>query len=69
MVKSDLTLFGKSRKIQSLFNNKDKVLHLSGVIYKGVCSCGANYIGETIRNVKIGWNEHKSETDKNSQCF
>ena len=32
-------------KIQSLFNNKDKVQHLSWVIYKGVCSCGADYIG------------------------
>ena len=27
-----------TRKILSLFNNKDKVQHLSFVIYKGVCS-------------------------------
>ena len=46
-------------KIQSLFNNKDKVHHLSCVIYKYVCSCGANYIGETIRNVKIRLNHNK----------
>ena len=45
-----------TRKIQSLFNNKDKVQHLSCVIYKGVCSCGTDYIGEAIRNVKIRWN-------------
>ena len=51
MAKSDLTLFGIPA--QFLFNNKDKVQHLSCFIYKGVCSCGADYIGETIRNVKI----------------
>ena len=55
-----------TRKIQSLFNNKDKVQHLSYVIYKGVCSCGADYIGETIRNVKRRSNEHESGIDKNS---
>ena len=38
-------------------------------MYKGVCSCGADYIRETIRNIKIRWNEHKSVTDKNSECF
>ena len=58
-----------ARKIQSLFNNKDEVQHLSCVIYKGVCSCGADYIGEKICNVKIRWNEHESGIDKNSECF
>ena len=55
--------------MQSLFNNKDKVQHLSCVIYKGVCSCGADDIGETISNVKIRCNEHESRIDKNSECF
>ena len=55
--------------MQSLFNNKDKVQHLSCAIYKGVCSCGADYIGETICNVKIRWNVHESGIDKNSECF
>ena len=41
------------RKIQSIFSNKDKMQLLSYVIYKGVCSCGADDIGETIRNVEI----------------
>ena len=41
------------RKIQSLFNNKDKIQLLCYVIYKGDCSCGADDIGKTIRNVKI----------------
>ena len=39
-----------TRKIQSLFPLKDKVQHLSCVIYKGICSCGETYVGETIRN-------------------
>ena len=58
-----------TRKIQPLFSNKDKVQHLSCVIYKGVCSCGADYIGETICNVNVRWNEHESEIDKNAECF
>ena len=58
-----------THKIQFLFNNKDKVQNLSCAIYKGVCSCSADYIGETIRNVKIRWNEHESGIDKNSECF
>ena len=37
-------------KIQSLFNNKDKVKHHSCMIYRGISSCGADYIGETTRN-------------------
>ena len=56
-------------KMQSLFNNKDKAQHLSCVIYKDVCSCGADYIGETMCNVKIRWNEHESGIDKNLECF
>ena len=47
-------------KIQSLFNNKEKVRHLSCVIYKGVCSCHTDYVGETIRDAQIKWNEHES---------
>ena len=49
--------------------NKYKVQHLSCVIYKGVWSSGADYIGETIHNVIIRWNEHESGIDKNSECF
>ena len=36
-----------SHKIQSFFNNKDKIKHFSCVTYKGSCSCGADHIGET----------------------
>ena len=41
------------RKIQSLFNNKDKAQHLSCAFAKAFCSCGEDFNGETIRNVKI----------------
>ena len=39
------------RKIKSLFKIKDNVKHLSCVIYQRICSCGHNYIGETIRRI------------------
>ena len=68
-VKVRFNIILNTRKIQSLFDNKDKVQHLSCVIYKGVCSCCTDYIGETIRNVKIRWNEHESGIDKNSEYF
>ena len=57
-----------TRKIQSLFNNKDKVKHHSCVIYRGTCSCGADYVSETIRNSETRWNEHITGKDKNSDC-
>ena len=55
-----------TRKIQSLFPLKDKVQHLNCVIYKGICSCGQTYVGETIRNCKIRYNED-NDTNKNSE--
>ena len=42
-----------TRKIKSLFNNKDKVSHYSCVIYRGICSCGVDYIRETVRNAQL----------------
>ena len=57
-----------TRKIKSLFNNKNKVSHYSCVIYRGICSCRADYIGETVCNAQLRWNEHENGTDKNSEC-
>ena len=34
----------------------------SRVIYKGTCSCGETYIGETIHNTLIRWEEHNDST-------
>ena len=31
-------------------------------IYKGVCSYGESYIGETVRNGKVRWGEHNIPT-------
>ena len=47
-------------KIQFILSLKDKVQLLSCVIYKGICSCGETYIGETIRNCKTRWDEHNN---------
>ena len=38
------------------------------MIYRGICSCGTDYIGETIRNSEIRWNEHITIKDKHSDC-
>ena len=48
-----------TRKINSLFKIKDNVKHLSCVVYHGICSCGNNYIGETIRNAVTRIDKHE----------
>ena len=53
-------------KIESLFPLKDKVQHLSCVIYKVICSCGETNVGETIRNCKIRCDE-LNDVSKNSE--
>ena len=52
----------KARQVKTLFPLKDKSIHPSCVIYKGTCSCGETYIGETIRNASIRWEEHNEST-------
>ena len=42
--------------------------HYSCVIYRGICSFRADYIGETVCNAWLRWNEHENSTDKNSEC-
>ena len=69
IAKSDFTSFGIPARYSLFSIRKIRVQHLSYRIYKGVYSCGEDYIGETIRNVKIRWNEHESGIDKNSECF
>ena len=66
-VENGITMWN-TPKIRSLFNNKDKVKHHSCVIYRGICWYGADYIGETIKNSEIRWNEHITGKDKNSDC-
>ena len=43
---------------------KDLILYPSCKIYKGICSCGETYIGETIRKVEERWSKHNSADDK-----
>ena len=54
----------KRTKLRSLFRLKDKITHVSNVIYKGECSCGDTYIGETKRNAVIRWKELNSNNQK-----
>ena len=48
----------KTRQVKILFPLKNKS------IYKGTCSCGETYIGETIRNALLRWDEHNDPTKK-----
>ena len=43
-----------------MFGVKDKSLHQACKIYKCVCSCVESYIGKSIRNVEVRWDEHKN---------
>ena len=52
--------------MKTLFRIKYKSLHHSRKIYKSVCSCGENYIGETIRNVEVRWDEHNNPMKKSN---
>ena len=66
--KVEFNIAWNTGKIKSLFNNKDKVSHYSCVIYRGICSCGADYMWETVRIAQLQWNEHWNNADKNSKC-
>ena len=57
--KCKFNVIWNTRKVQSLFPLKD-----SCVIYSGDCSCDQNYIGETVCNAKIRWNEHEYKNSK-----
>ena len=59
----NLTYLG-NEKIKSLFKIKDKVKHLSCVIYKEICSCGNNYVGETMRNATTRIDKHEKAYGK-----
>ena len=52
-----MVIMWKARNIRSLFLLKDKNDYKLCVIYKGDCSCGSCYIGETKPNAKVRWNE------------
>ena len=49
-----------TRKVKTLFTVKDKYPHHACKICKDVCSCVESYIGETVRNAELRWNENAS---------
>ena len=56
----DVRIKWLTQKVKNLFRVKDKSLHQACKIYKGICSCGESYIGETVRNVEVRWGEHNN---------
>ena len=40
----------------------NRIYRIPFVVYKGDCSCGSRYIGETKRNAEVRWNEHNNPT-------
>lgn len=62
--KYDTAVKWLTRKTHSLFKLKDQDKHQSSVVYEGLCSCGENYIGETVRNATIRWKEHENPKHK-----
>ena len=43
-----------------LVNLKNKNIHRLHVVYRGNCSCGDNYLGQTMRNVEVRIDEHSN---------
>ena len=62
--KYDMAVKCLTKKVKSLFLLKDRNLHPSYKIYKGICSFGETYIGETIRYVEERWSEHNIVDNK-----
>ena len=64
--KYDIRIKWLTRKMKTLFKLKDPCIHPACKIYRGVCTCGGTYIGETIRNVEIRSKEHNIPSDKSN---
>ena len=62
--KFDVKIEWLTKKVKTLFGVKDKSLHQACKIYKCISSCGECYIGETVGNVEIRWNEHNNPMNK-----
>ena len=66
--KYDICIKWITKKVKQLFQFKSKNLHPSCVIYESVCCCQESYIGESVRNVEIRWQEHE-DIQKGSEKF
>ena len=62
----DVQIKWLTKKLKILFKVQHKSLHQACKIYKGVCSCGETYIGETMRNVEVCWDEHNNPMNKSN---
>ena len=51
--KCTFNIVWNTRNIRSLFQFKGNVKHYSCVAYEGNCSCGENYVDESVRNVVL----------------
>ena len=65
--KCTFNIVSNTRNIRSLFQFKDNVKHYSCVAYEGNCSCGENYVDESVRNVVLRWAEHKTQISNQNQ--
>ena len=63
----DVQIKWLSKKVKTLFKVKDKSLHQTCKSFKGICSCNESYIGETIRNVEVHWDEHNNPMNTSNQ--
>ena len=66
MDKIDVEIKWLTKKVKTLFKVKDKSLPRRCKTYKGVCSFGESYIGETIRNVEVRWDEHNNTMNRSN---
>ena len=41
------------------YKDQQSLLHITGAVYQLSCTCGKSYIGQTKRNLKFRFNEHK----------
>ena len=67
--KFDVRIKWLTRKMRTLFQLKDKLLHPACKIYEEICICGEKYIGETKRNVEIRWMGHNTPSVRSSETF
>ena len=49
------------------YENRQTLLHSSGVVYKLNCSCGQSCIGQTKRNLKTRINDHVPKKSTNNE--
>ena len=59
-------------KDKSLFKVKSKNPHLSCVVYRGRCSCGEEYVGETERmwkNIAVNKTTQQKKMDQQGNCL